>query len=563
MKRWPNQVRFVQEALAAIRRGRRRILVSSPTGTGKSTSVCDFIEALADETFKSVLYTNRNLLITQLEGVLDKHGIDYGVRKSGRKQSEAHWPVQISSLPTETNKVLKLNEWSIHGAGSEKCVAIVDEAHLNAGLKAREMYKRHADAGHVVLGVTATPIGIGDLYDELLVVGTLAEGREVGALMLAEQYAPDEPDWRAYKKALKSADASSLFGVSGPQARSIMGLMTPDGPDRKLDRLYGRVWDNYQLENPDGRAGILFATGIPESLFFAEQFSKKGVRAAHIDGEHIWVDGELHLSTAKLRQQILDDSESGYIKLLCNRFVLREGIDAPWLGHGIFATVFGSLSTYLQSAGRLLRFHKSLERVTLQDHGGNVFRFGSVNADREWFLDITDFSAAQLRANAIRRGHEKPPFRCPKCNRVWSSKGRTCIEKFGGCGYELRPAEKHSRMVVTTEGELRLSHAQVFTPRRVMGDPVYGMKRWERMVYRAAQPKWNATWSQAFAVFARENYHQWPDPNWPMMPLDPRQEYRPVAETALDQIRWDESRPELHDKFKGYLQRKQMEAANA
>ena len=58
--------------------------------------------------------------------------------------------------------------------------------------------------------------------------------------------------------------------------------------------------------------------------------------------------------------------------VLCNRFVCA-GIDAPWLAHGIFATIFTSLQSYLQSGGRLLRSFPGIDAVTIR-HGGNWWR---------------------------------------------------------------------------------------------------------------------------------------------------------------------------------------------
>ena len=54
---------------------------------------------------------------------------------------------------------------------------------------------------------------------------------------------------------------------------------------------------------------------------------------AHIDGEECWVQGEWHHNNFRVRQQILEGSKDGTIQVLCNRFVLREGVDAPWLAH--------------------------------------------------------------------------------------------------------------------------------------------------------------------------------------------------------------------------------------
>jgi DNA repair protein RadD len=444
MPLWPMQERGICLTLNAIEKGIRRILLTSPTGTGKSRLVCELIDRLAEQQWYAVLYTNRRLLIEQLQRVLTKHGFDVGVRAAGYDhRDDAFWPVQISSLPTEASRVLKKGRWDIHGKGRQ-CIAIVDEAHLNAGTQARAIMQRHVEAGHTVLGVTATPLDLEGVYDELLIAGTVSEGQRCGALVEAIAYDFASPDL----KGVKAAEGEDL---SEPQIRKAM--MRPG--------LIGRVFDAFDQLNPDRRPSLGFAPGVEESIWFAEEFTKRGVKAAHIDGEHIWIDGELHDTSPELRRQVIEASKDD-IKVLWNRFVLREGIDAPWLAHGILATIMGSLQTFLQSGGRLLRACEGKTCATFQDHGANFMRHGSLNEDREWFLEQTATMAYARRADRMRQNPERQPFRCPKCGRVWV-RGTICNPARGGCGHKLNPFKK-SREVVMADGVLRRVGGDFFSP---------------------------------------------------------------------------------------------------
>lgn len=563
MNDWPQQIRFVNETLTTVRRGKcRRTLVTSPTGTGKSRSVCQVISELVRQGWYAVLYSNRNLLVEQLQETLTSNGIEFGVRAAGYSQDEDFWPVQIASLPTEASMTLRKGEWEIHGKG-RKCIAITDEAHLNAGPKAGEIQTRHLDDGHHWLGVTATPVDLAHMYDELIVAGTLAEGFECGALMRAHQYAPDQPDLRSFKRALKTRMPDPGSDFSENQQRKLMGAVNKEGEaDERLQKLYGRVWENYTLENPDRRAGILFAGGVRESIWWAQQFTEHGVKAAHLDGEHVWIDGELQPTSPTLRRQVLDDSRDGKIKMLCNRFVLREGVDAPWLGHGIFATCFGAVQTYIQSGGRLLRYHPSLERVTVQDHGGNCHRFGSLNADREWFIDSTAESIYGVRANRLRRGdpRERQAFTCPQCHRLWTA-GRHCNPKWGGCGYVIPEKAKLPRRVITFDGVLELRESDVFDKRTYATKPDQ-FHKWLSMYYAAVSKRWEATFAQAIGMYFQK-YSIWPNPRWPLMPRDPHDEYRKVVDVPLDNLIWDPDDPDLYGKVKGFITKNRPETINA
>src|SRR5262249_22268177 len=145
---------------------------TSPTGAGKTRIMCELITQFLGQGWAVVVYTNRRLLIEQLTRVLTAHGIAFGVRAAGHADNR-HLPVQINSLPTERSRVLDRGKWEIHGNGrGAKVLALVDEAHLNASDTAQAILGRHHTAGGVCVGFTATPIGLGHLYDSLVVAGT-------------------------------------------------------------------------------------------------------------------------------------------------------------------------------------------------------------------------------------------------------------------------------------------------------------------------------------------------------------------------------------------------------
>ncbi len=185
MNLWPNQLRAMQEVPAAYGRGVRRLALTSPTGTGKSRIVCELIQWAIERNWYAILYTNRKMLLEQLASTLDEAGILYGIRAADHDEELAQ-PVQISSLPTERQRVLTSRKWDIHGHGRMSLV-VVDEAHSQGGDTARQILGRHYDAGHYIVGVTATPLGLNDQYDELLVCGNVTEGRECGALVYAKK----------------------------------------------------------------------------------------------------------------------------------------------------------------------------------------------------------------------------------------------------------------------------------------------------------------------------------------------------------------------------------------
>jgi DNA repair protein RadD len=524
MNLWPHQIRGTADTLALIAAGCRRICLTCPTGGGKTVMMCSLAKHYLAQGRGVVIYTHRKLLLEQLTQVLNSAGLEHGVRAAGW-QRDWHQLLQVASTQTENQRVLR-----VFGSLHKADLVMFDEAHLHTGRVAQKIMSEHLKAGAAVVGLTATPVGIGHLYDRLVVAGTNTELRKCGALAVARHYGPDEPDLRHIGKVRVGEDLTTQQNV-----KAIMRY-----------GVFGRILTSYRLLNPDQRPTILFAPGVGESLWLAEQFCENGIRAAHIDGDAVWVDGTLVRSSRAARAEVLEGSQAGHIKVICNRFVMREGIDMPWAGHGIFATVFGSVQSYLQSGGRLLRAYPGVKEVTIQDHGGNWHRHGSLNGDRIWDLahdgtTISGIRAERLRSRRCRQCREQleagkrictncgclneiEPFRCPQCSEILTSV--RCR-----CGFEINPVQR-SRMVVQVNGMLKEHYGDIFVPRR--REEKSDTKRlWERCYYGAKNS--GRTFVQAEAWFFQKHGY-WPPENLPLMPREPADRWRKVADVPREDL---------------------------
>jgi uncharacterized C2H2 Zn-finger protein len=150
---------------------------------------------------------------------------------------------------------------------------------------------------------------------------------------------------------------------------------------------------------------------------------------------------------------------------------MREAIDWPWLAHGIFATLFGALTSYLQTGGRLLRAYPGLEKVILQDHGGNWHRpgFGSLNDDRVWSLGDTNNSIYQESKKRRERGDtsDPEPLRCPRCNAL-NRPGKSFADAgCWNCGFKYK---RSVRVVIQTDGTLKKQVGSVTKKKRQVPD---------------------------------------------------------------------------------------------
>jgi superfamily II DNA or RNA helicase len=472
-----------------------------------------------------VLYVNRNLLLEQISKNLTGAGLEHGVRAADWEPDASH-RLQLSSVQTEASRVLRGCK-CLHTAK----LVLIDEAHTQRGDTARQIIERHLGEGAVIVGVTATPIDLDDFYTCLVTAGNTSELRKCGALVAASHFGPDEPDLKRIGRVNLGSDLT--------ERQNRAAIMTPS--------IFSRVVGSWRELNPGQRPTLLFAPGVGESKWFAEQFYANGIPAAHIDGETVWVNGKSAKTSAAARADVLEAFKAGEIRVICNRFVLREGIDVPEVEHMILATVIGSLQSYLQIGGRVLRACPSTgkERAVVQDHGGNWWRHGSLNADRLWELSMTSASIAGVRQERLRLkkcgrcretllpdvglcrcGHinDIEPRRCPQCTMIVI--GPKCP-----CGFQFARWRK-SRPVVQIDGTLREHSGDIFAPRVIRRMPDT-QKLWERCYYSAKRS--GKTFTQAIGWFVRQHGY-WPPESLPLMPREVADLWRRVADVPFKDL---------------------------
>lgn len=507
---WPHQEAAIRGTLALMQRGARRIAVTTPTGGGKSRDMAELARQWLSEGKKVAIYVNRKLLMEQLHGNFSAMGIEHGVRAS-LVEPNLGLPLQLCSIQTEDARVLKKGSWEIHDADR----IIIEEAHLNKSTMITKLLRRHLQKpGSAYIGFTATPIDIGGLYDELLIAGSPSELRRAGAIVRARHFGPDEPDTSEVGK--RFCDYTEADVVKTIRVHQIFG---------NIVRWYGKL-------NPDRAPTLLFAPGVAESIWLAEQltFPHKrtgpwrdlpAIKAAHIDGDSCWLDGQFYPSSNKMREWILNLSRCGAIDVVCNRFVLREGVDMPWVRHIILATLLGTLQGYLQVVGRGMRADVGKRDVCLQDHGGHWWKHGSPNVDREWTLEDTEASLANERTRRVSEREEEEPVRCPQCSLICES------FKCPYCG----PIQRRSRMVVMRDGMLREHVGDCFKPIRKTRD---GAELQWFTIFQKAKVS-GQTFREAESAFFKAHGY-WPASTLPFMPTLEIDRFRKIKDVPTDRL---------------------------
>ena len=464
--------------------GVRSLVLTGPTGCGKTRISELILEEANRQHLRSVFYTHRKALFDQTHAALNRAGIDHGCRASGHRDKLALLrDVQLAMLPTELSAVKTKQKRELHNAD----IVIVDEAHANKLGWAAEVIQYHKDQGVMVLGLTATPVNLGQLYSRLEVITTNSEMRRVGALVPAEHYSCPEVDLKDVKRMSSGEFSQKQLGAKFA-----------------TQQVVGHVIEHYRRLNPHTEPELLFAPGVKESIWFVDELWRAGITAAHIDGNDVYlgeqVDGQPHVhdSSQEMRQHVRDECEAGRIQIVTNRFVMREGVDWPFIRHLCFATAFGTEEGWVQAGGRGLRQCDGKDKVVIADHGGNWWRWGSLNIDRQWELTDTHQTRLAKRRKQIESGEEHQPSACPRCGFLMQWKeSHTCLK----CGFQFK---RGMRVVLQTDGKLK---KMAGTPLKRKSQTSEAQKAWNNLFFQFKNTKTSKLHSfrQLRAIFENES----------------------------------------------------------
>lgn len=460
----PYQSAAVQSLRLALARKLLRIMLYSPTGSGKTEMALMMIQSAIAKGKRVIFLANRIHLVDQASRRLYASGIVHGIIQ-GDNTRDTHLPVLIGSIDTIARRGFP-----------DVDLIIIDEAHAVAGSRNfRQVVFRNNN--RPIIGLSATPFsrGLGKIYPELcgeplfehmVVAAHIGELIEADYLVDADFYAPAEPDLTSVKTARNS------FGEID-YSEADLGK-TVDKPD-----LIGDIVAHW-FKLSAGMPTVVFAASIAHSKHVVEQFRAAGVSAEHLDC--YTEDDE--------RKAILTRIESGETTIISNVGILAEGWDFPQCRTLILARPTRSRIRYLQMIGRILRTAPGKERALVLDHSGTVRRLGFHTDDLP--LVLNDGKPSQASKGADKEPPQPKP--CPSCAYVKPAKVHACPK----CGFE---PERRSDVDVG-DGELV---AIKRTKRSIR--PETKQHVWSQLLFVARQKSYSRGWA---SHKYREFFDVWP-----------------------------------------------------
>lgn len=329
----PYQLDAIQQARERIASGRRAPLLVAPTGAGKTLIMAAIVvQHLAAKTENRVLVVaHRRELIGQMAKALLRSGVpisDIGEIVPG-----------VTLRPSARVQVASTQTLRARNMAPDATLVVYDEAHHYSADDWSELAAMYP--GVYRIGFTATPMrsdgrGMAPAFDSLVVVSTIKELTGQGYLVPCRVIAPDRPLKRP---------AMSHSPCEAYQAHA------------------------------QGRSTVVFADFVANAEKFVDEFGEAGIEAVVIHGS---------MPDAQ-RSRALAAHARGAV--LVNCMVLTEGWDSPATSVCILARGCGSVGTYLQIVGRVLRPSPGKTEALLIDLTGRSFYdHGPPDTDRVYSL---------------------------------------------------------------------------------------------------------------------------------------------------------------------------------
>lgn len=341
---------YQKECLRTIHRryrgGMRRLLVSLPTGTGKTVIFAQFPRFFQMK--------RRMLVLAHREELLDQ-ARDKMVRADARLKVEIE-QAQRQASPDADVVVASVATLGRSGSSSrlkrldpeEFYLIVVDEAHHAVAPTYRRILEHFGvfedSTPKLLVGFTATPRrgdgrGLDKVFQEIAYARGLPEMIQAGHLAPVTGYRVEtEVDLSRVRTRMGDFVQSQLSEAVNVSERN---------------SLIVKVF----LDNLAERRTLVFCVDVNHAVSLAAGFRRAGIAAEAVTGA----------SSTDERSSVLRRFGSGETRVVTNCMVLTEGYDEPSVAGIILARPTKSGLLYTQMIGRGTRLHPGKENVTVID----------------------------------------------------------------------------------------------------------------------------------------------------------------------------------------------------
>lgn len=384
-----------RDIYAHIKTGTKRILVYSPTGSGKTLVLSSIAQDALTKGRSALILVHRDFLIEQSLSTLCSLGVvpeHIGVIKAGYPQNPER-PLQLASIQTLTRRKDALPR----GIG----LVIVDECHSVAFHREYGRIKE-ANPNAIHLGFSASPWRLNPHIEYFgLHYEAIVRGPSIAWLIK-----------RGYLSHIRYFAKGGVADISQLETNR-----EGDFKERQMEKEFIRsqvpqLVVEQLRERAKGRTGIIFNSGREQSILQTRLLNEAGISCAHVDA---------HTPTDE-RRRIYQQLESGTLRCISSIGCLTEGFDVKSISFIVLARATKSRALYVQMAGRGIRSAPDKEDCLLLDFGGNINRLGFLTQNWEITLEPKPKAEGEVVTKE-----------CPVCGCMCHTFVKICLN----CGYEF------------------------------------------------------------------------------------------------------------------------------
>ena len=345
----PYQQKAHDAVREAVRAKKRRILLVSPTGSGKTFMLSRIIQGAEAKGKRCAFFAHRRELLHQTVKTLRDFGIEAGLG---------------TERPDALTQVLSTQAAMMRGEVPPADIVFLDEAHHYASDEWSQLPLAYPEA--LIVGATATP--------------ERGDGRP---LTLFEHLIP----------VCQPSDLVPEFLVPCEVIRP--------GRLLKPNEVAQDPVDAYR-QHTNGRLAVVFVPSVELAKEMAAKFTSQGIPAEAVWGQMKKDDRDAALTRLATRRTLV----------VVNVFVLTEGWDCPPVDVVIIARRLATQGAFMQAAGRGLRTHPGKRRMTLLDLPGITWMHGHPLEDRVFSLEGFGMSRVGIKGISYCKSCGKPIELC-------------------------------------------------------------------------------------------------------------------------------------------------------
>ena len=346
---------YQRDVLTAVRNaykaGKRRVIVSLPTGTGKTVVFAHFPRVLNMKKRLLVLAHREELLLQARDKFrsIDPE-LKAEIEQAGARAA-ADAKVVIASVPTLARNGARLSRLQ----PDEFSIIVVDEAHHAVAPSYRRIFDHFGlfepRVSRYLIGFTATPRrgdkqGLGEVFEDVCYARDIRE-------MIAARYLCPITGWRV------DTDLS-LDNVKVRHGDFVESQLARVVNTRSRNNLLVKAYQDFASE----RRAIVFCVDVAHAKDVHRAFAEAGIRAAPVWGD----------LPRDQRRSTLARFSAGEIDVVTNCNLLTEGFDEPRVDCVIMARPTRSKLLYAQMVGRGTRLHPAKKDLIVIDIADNSIR---------------------------------------------------------------------------------------------------------------------------------------------------------------------------------------------